>query len=54
MLGGLLERVKLAPRLTIVCLWTLLVYAPVTHAVSAGPGSLLGDLGVVDVAGMHA
>lgn len=51
MLGGLLERIKLVPRLAMVSLWTLLVYAPVCHAVSAGPGSLLGDLGVVDFAG---
>lgn len=52
MLGGLLERIQLAPRLAMVALWTLVVYAPVCHAVAAGPGSLLGDLGVVDFGGM--
>ena len=51
MMGGLLERIKLAPRLAMVAMWTLVVYAPVCHAVAAGPGSLLGDLGVVDFGG---
>lgn len=51
MLGGLLERAKMVPRMAVVALWTLLVFVPVSHAVSAGPGALLGDLGVLDYAG---
>lgn len=54
MLAGLIERIKLVPRLATVGLWLLVVYAPIMHAISAGPGSLLGDLGVVDSAGVSA
>jgi ammonium transporter, Amt family len=51
MLGGLLERTRMAPRIITVALWSMLVYVPVSHTVSGGPGALLGDIGVLDAAG---
>ncbi|MCT7027948.1 ammonia channel protein, partial [Salmonella enterica subsp. enterica serovar Minnesota] len=32
-------------------LWLTIVYLPVAHMVWSGPGSFLGDLGVLDFAG---
>lgn len=50
-MGGLIERAKLSAKLVMTALWVPVVYAPICHAVAAGPGSLLGDIGVLDFAG---
>lgn len=50
-MGGLIERAKLSAKIVMTSLWIPTVYMPICHAVSAGPGSLLGDIGVLDFAG---
>ena len=45
------ERMRLGASLLFSALWLPCVYVPAVHAVQAGPGSLLGDLGVLDAAG---
>lgn len=52
-MGGLIERAKLSAKIVMTALWVPVVYAPVCHAVAAGPGALLGDIGVLDFAGAH-
>jgi hypothetical protein len=49
--GATVERAKMTARLAMAALWLPLVYVPITHAVWAGPGSLLGDLGLLDFSG---
>jgi len=48
--GAIVERVRIKAYLLFVCLWSLVVYAPVAHWVWA-PGGWLHDLGVLDFAG---
>ena len=47
--GALVERMRFAPYLAFIALWTLLVYAPVAHWVWGG--GWLGGFGVLDYAG---
>jgi Amt family ammonium transporter len=49
--GAFAERMRFSAMLWFCGLWLVLVYVPVCHAVWAGPGSLFGDLGVLDFAG---
>ena len=51
-MGALIERVKLSAKILMTALWVPVVYMPVCHAVAAGPGSLLADIGVLDFAGV--
>ncbi|HEY0199368.1 MAG TPA: ammonium transporter [Rhodanobacter sp.] len=49
--GAFAERMKFSALLWFSGLWLTVVYLPVAHMVWSGPGSLLGDLGVLDFAG---
>jgi len=49
--GAFAERMKFSAMLVFMALWFTIVYAPMAHMVWSGPGSLLGDLGVLDFAG---
>jgi Amt family ammonium transporter len=49
--GAFAERMKFSAMLVFMALWFTLVYAPIAHMVWSGPGSLLGDWGVLDFAG---
>jgi len=49
--GAYAERMKFSAMLWFSGLWLTFVYLPVAHMVWSGPGSLLGDLGVLDFAG---
>jgi Amt family ammonium transporter len=49
--GAFAERMKFSALLWFSGLWLTLVYLPMAHMVWSGPGSLLGDLGVLDFAG---
>lgn len=51
MLGAFVERMKFSAVMVLCTLWVSVVYLPIAHAVWAGPGSLLGDLGALDFAG---
>ncbi|WP_266169480.1 ammonium transporter [Dyella subtropica] len=50
-IGAYAERMKFSAMLWFSGLWLTVVYLPVAHMVWSGPGSLLGDLGVLDFAG---
>ncbi|MFC4528405.1 ammonium transporter [Dyella halodurans] len=50
-IGAFAERMKFSALLWFSGLWLTIVYLPVAHMVWSGPGSLLGDLGVLDFAG---
>jgi Amt family ammonium transporter len=50
-IGAFAERMKFSAMLVFSGLWLTLVYLPIAHMVWGGPGSLLGDLGVLDFAG---
>ena len=50
-IGSYAERMKFSAMLWFSGLWLTLVYLPIAHMVWSGPGSLLGDLGVLDFAG---
>ena len=49
--GAFAERMKFSAMLIFMGVWFTLVYAPIAHMVLGGPGSLLGDWGVLDFAG---
>jgi len=49
--GAFAERMKFSALLWFTGLWLTMVYLPMAHMVWGGPGSLLGDLGVLDFAG---
>ena len=49
--GAFAERMKFSALLWFCGLWLTFVYLPMAHMVWGGPGSLLGDLGVIDFAG---
>ena len=49
--GAFAERMKFSAMLVFMGVWFTLVYAPIAHMVWGGPGSLLGDWGVLDFAG---
>jgi Amt family ammonium transporter len=48
--GAVVERIRFAPYIAFISLWTLLVYAPVAHWVW-GANGWLADLGALDFAG---
>jgi Amt family ammonium transporter len=50
-IGAFAERMKFSALLWFSGLWLTIVYLPVAHMVWSGPGSFLGDLGVLDFAG---
>ncbi|WP_329741050.1 ammonium transporter [Dyella sp. A6] len=50
-IGAFAERMKFSAMLWFSGLWLTVVYLPVAHMVWGGPGSFLGDLGVLDFAG---
>jgi len=49
--GSVIERIKFSTWLVFVAIWTIFVYAPVTHMVWGGDGALLFDAGALDFAG---
>jgi Amt family ammonium transporter len=49
--GGFAERMKFVSAILFLALWFTLVYAPVSHMVWGGPGSLMANWGVLDFAG---
>jgi len=49
--GSVIERIKFSTWLVFVAVWTVLVYAPITHMVWGGDGALLFDAGALDFAG---
>ena len=49
--GAFAERMKFSALLWFAGLWMTVVYLPMAHMAWGGPGSLLGDLGVLDFAG---
>jgi len=49
--GAFAERMKFSALLVFTLLWLTVVYLPLAHMVWGGPGSFLGDLGVIDFAG---
>ncbi|NID16995.1 ammonium transporter [Luteibacter yeojuensis] len=49
--GAIAERTKFSALLVFTVLWFTLAYLPLAHMVWGGPGSFLGDLGVIDFAG---
>ncbi len=50
-IGAFAERMKFSAMLWFSGLWLTFVYLPMAHMVWGGPGSLLGDMGVIDFAG---
>ncbi len=50
-LGAVAERMKFSALLVFTAAWSTVVYLPMAHMVWGGPGSFLGDLGVLDFAG---
>ncbi len=49
--GSVIERMKFSTWLVYAALWTIVVYAPITHMVWGGDGALLFDAGALDFAG---
>ena len=49
--GSVIERIKFSTWLIFVGIWTVVVYAPITHMVWGGEGALLFDAGALDFAG---
>ena len=49
--GSVIERMKISTWLVFVFIWTIVVYAPVTHMVWGGDGAYLFDAGALDFAG---
>jgi Amt family ammonium transporter len=49
--GSVIERIKFSTWLVFVAIWTIVVYAPITHMVWGGNGALLFDAGALDFAG---
>jgi Amt family ammonium transporter len=49
--GSVIERIKFSTWLVFVAIWTIVVYAPITHMVWGGDGALLFDAGALDFAG---
>jgi len=49
--GSVIERMKFSTWLVFVAIWTIVVYAPITHMVWGGDGAYLFDAGALDFAG---
>ncbi len=49
--GSVIERIKFSTWIVFVAIWTITVYAPITHMVWGGDGALLFDAGALDFAG---
>ena len=49
--GSVIERMKFSTWIIFVAIWTVVVYAPITHMVWGGEGAFLFDAGALDFAG---
>jgi len=49
--GSVIERMKFSTWIIFVAIWTVVVYAPITHMVWGGEGAYLFDAGALDFAG---
>ena len=49
--GSIIERMKFSTWIIFVAIWTVVVYAPITHMVWGGDGAFLFDAGALDFAG---
>lgn len=49
--GSVIERMKFSTWMVFVAIWTVAVYAPITHMVWGGAGAYLFDAGALDFAG---
>ena len=49
--GSVIERIKFSTWLVFTAIWTIVVYAPITHMVWGGEGAYLFDAGALDFAG---
>jgi len=49
--GSVIERMKFSTWMIFVAIWTVAVYAPITHMVWGGAGAYLFDAGALDFAG---
>ena len=49
--GSVIERIKFSTWLVFTAIWTIFVYAPITHMVWGGAGAYLFDAGALDFAG---
>ncbi len=49
--GSVIERMKFSTWIVFVTIWTIVVYAPITHMVWGGKGAYLFDAGALDFAG---
>ncbi len=49
--GSVIERIKFSTWIVFVAIWTIVVYAPITHMVWGGKGAYLFDAGALDFAG---
>ncbi len=49
--GSVIERMKFSTWIIFVAIWTVVVYAPITHMVWGGDGAFLFDAGALDFAG---
>ncbi len=49
--GAFAERMKFSALLLFMALWLTVVYTAMAHMVWSGPGSFMGDMGVLDFAG---
>ncbi len=49
--GSVIERMKFSTWIIFVAIWTIVVYAPITHMVWGGDGAFLFDAGALDFAG---
>ncbi len=49
--GSIIERMKFSTWLVFAAIWTIVVYAPITHMVWGGEGAYLFDAGALDFAG---
>jgi Amt family ammonium transporter len=49
--GSVIERIKFSTWIVFVAIWTIVVYAPITHMVWGGDGAYLFDAGALDFAG---
>jgi len=49
--GAFADRMKFSTMMVFMAIWSLLVYAPITHMVWSGDGGFMWDMGVLDFAG---
>ncbi len=49
--GAFADRMKFSAMMIFMAIWSLVVYAPITHMVWSGDGGFMWDMGVLDFAG---